>query len=279
MPKKKTNEEYLEQLLGYDYVSLEIYNGADTKILHRHIICGHEWLVKPSNILSGKGCPRCFGNMLKTTEQYIKELPREFELLQPYINNSTSILHKHLDCGHEWLVKPSTILSGKGCPKCGGTMLKTTEQYVKELPEKFELLGEYITAKTPILHRHKTCGYEWLVRPTNILMGSECPNCAVHGFNPMLPAYLYHVEFTYEDVRYFKIGITKNENLSNRFGYGDWNNLKMKELWKKVYPLGIDARNKEKELLKTYESFKINTGALKSGGNTETISIPIEEPL
>ena len=279
--RKKTNEEYILELSkkNPEYISLAQYQGSAVKIMHKHLSCGYEWKVIPNSLLLGHGCPKCAGRMLKTKEQYAEELPEGYQLRSNYINAKTPVLHKHILCGTEWLATPSNILyNGTKCPKCSANSPKTTEQYIKELPEGYSLLDKYINNYTPIYHKHIACGHIWHVTPTSILKGSECPNCTLHGFNPMLPAYLYHVEFTYENVRYFKIGITKHENLSDRFGYGDWNNLKMKELWKKVYPLGLDARNKEKELLKMYVSFKINTGALKSGGNTETISISIEEP-
>ena len=60
-------------------------------------------------------------------------------------------------------------------------MKKTTEIFSNEVHEKwnkeYEVCGEYINNKTPILMRHCICGKEYLVRPDNFLKGTRCPNC------------------------------------------------------------------------------------------------------
>jgi phage antirepressor YoqD-like protein len=59
--KIKSHEKYMSDL----YVTnpnievLEEYQGANVSILHRCKIDGYEWMARPGNILSGKGCPRC----------------------------------------------------------------------------------------------------------------------------------------------------------------------------------------------------------------------------
>jgi len=118
--RRKTHEEYQEQLLNTEYVAIDIYQGADKHILHRHILCGHEWFIAPSKILQGRGCPECFKNNKKKTHKKYEEelLNTECAVLQPYVNCYTKILHKHLICGYEWLVRPQDILAGKGCPEC-----------------------------------------------------------------------------------------------------------------------------------------------------------------
>jgi len=115
LSKKKTTEQYKAELPP-DITVLELYIGAQTKILHKHS-CGYIWYSNPDNILSGHGCPLCAGNIKKTTEQYKAELPPDTTVLEEYINNNTKILHKH-SCGYIWSVAPSHILRGIKCPKC-----------------------------------------------------------------------------------------------------------------------------------------------------------------
>ena len=55
----------------------------------------------------------------------------------------------------------------------------TTEEYrqqVKQLNNDFEVLGEYINNKTPILHRCSN-GHDWVVVSTQIKAGAVCPEC------------------------------------------------------------------------------------------------------
>ena len=84
-----------------------------------------------------------------------------------------------------WMVRPSDVLNGQGCSQCGidktrNAIKKEHQQYVDELKLKnnnLEVLGEYINAKTPILHRCLICENEWEVTPDSVLRGTGCPKC------------------------------------------------------------------------------------------------------
>lgn len=56
-----TTQEYIERLhnINQNIVPLEDYKTAKTKILHRCLIDGYEWMVEPSSTLQGCGCPKC----------------------------------------------------------------------------------------------------------------------------------------------------------------------------------------------------------------------------
>ena len=55
------HSEYVEKLsnINPNLIVLDEYVNTETKIKHKCKICKHEWEVKPGNILSGKGCPKC----------------------------------------------------------------------------------------------------------------------------------------------------------------------------------------------------------------------------
>ena len=58
---------------------------------------------------------------------------------------------------------------------------KTHEEFIKEMNEinpNIEILGEYITSKTPIECRCKIDGYEWTPRPNDLLNSGGCPKCS-----------------------------------------------------------------------------------------------------
>ncbi|MBO5828793.1 MAG: zinc-ribbon domain-containing protein [Paludibacteraceae bacterium] len=159
--------------------------------MHRCKICGHEWDVLPSGVLSGYGCPKCYGHTLKRHEQYVEDIfatNPNIEVVGKYINSKTKILHRCKICNCEWLAKPNSILSlHSHCPECSKIhkmelLRKSPEQYVLELAIKnpnIEVVEQYIDAKTKILHRCKVCGHEWNPSPYNVLNnGSGCPICA-----------------------------------------------------------------------------------------------------
>ena len=84
-----------------------------------------------------------------------------------------------------WDVQPSSVLQGHGCVKCksdkiSNKLSKTHEQYINELKNinpNIKVIEKYIGANTPILHKCLIDGYEWYVKPSNILSGYGCPKC------------------------------------------------------------------------------------------------------
>lgn len=56
----------------------------------------------------------------------------------------------------------------------------THDEYIKKVAKinpNIEVVGEYINARTKILHRCKIDGYEWMAKPNGILNGYGCPKC------------------------------------------------------------------------------------------------------
>lgn len=195
MNNKKTHEEYVNEA-AIKNPTIEVigqYINTKTKITHRCKICGHEWLIKPTHILSGVGCPECKNvkereKLRKTHKQYVDELSKinpDIYVADEYVNARTKIAHMCKNCGCKWYTRPGDALKGKGCPDCkgikiGNKLRKTHQEYVRELftiSPYIEVLDEYIDAKTPITHRCKICGYEWLVKPNHTLCGHSCPKC------------------------------------------------------------------------------------------------------
>ena len=53
--------------------------------------------------------------------------------------------------------------------------------YIKnENAENIEILGEYVNNRTKVKVRCKKDGYEWEVRPKELLRGNGCPKCSNH---------------------------------------------------------------------------------------------------
>lgn len=185
MPRKLTHEEYVSEL-AIKNPNIEVvgqYVRSNVKILHRCKVDDYEWMVLPSSLLHGKGCPVCSKKKKRTHEEYIIEVEKinpNIEVVGKYTKTRTKILHRCKIDGHEWCAKPADILNGSGCPVCGGSMKKTHDEYVIEVSEvnpEIEVIGEYINGQTKILHHCKIDGHEWMARPSAILMGNGCPMC------------------------------------------------------------------------------------------------------
>lgn len=130
----------------------------------------------------------------KTHDEYVMEVAKvnpNIEVIEEYINSNTKILHKCKIDGYEWKVLPSSILRGKGCPKCAHKLSYTTDEYiatVNKIHPNIYVLEEYITNYTKISHKCTICGHIWLIQPKHILSGSGCPVC-VHRAIGNAPEY------------------------------------------------------------------------------------------
>jgi len=121
---RPTTEDYMKQLIEKKNIKLKCldeYINDRTKINHQCTQCGYIWKTSPSNVKQKYSCPKCAGVLKKTHEEYIEQL----KLINPnvickgkYQNNKVTIDHKCLKCNFNWLISPSNVLRGYGCPRC-----------------------------------------------------------------------------------------------------------------------------------------------------------------
>lgn len=221
--KKKTHEEYVNELkiFNSNIEAIEKYVDANTKILHKCKIDGYEWHVAPNALLHGNGCPMCYGNIKKTHDLYVEELSKinpNVEVIGNYINNKTKILHRCKIDGYEWEVRPSNMLSGKGCPVCSEKKKKTHKEYVSEVAElnkNIEVIGEYINCNTKILHRCKIDGHEWYATPNNILKGKGCSKCS-GNVRKSHEEYIDNVHFVNQNIEVLGVYISAQTSILHK---------------------------------------------------------------
>ena len=135
----------------YDY-SLIDYKNTETKI---KIICSihGEFLQKPSNHLTGQGCPSCTKNKKLTTEEFIARSKKihnnkyDYSLVE-YKNNHTLVKIICLTHG-VFEQQPQAHFIGSGCPVCNNSRGESvifnylTENNISfETEKKFQLLGQ-----------------------------------------------------------------------------------------------------------------------------------------
>lgn len=118
----------------------------------------------------------------KTDNEFQKEAKKNTKVivLEKYVNSSTKIKVRCTKCGNEWSTYPSSIIKGRGCPKCANNVRKTNSQFINEMSEYnkyIEVIGEYVNANEPIEVKCKICGNQWMAKPTRLLHGAQCMNC------------------------------------------------------------------------------------------------------
>lgn len=126
MPRRLTHEEFMEKFYekNKNAENIEIlgeYVNNRTKIKCKCKIDGYKWEMIPSNLLSNQGCPKCSGNIKKTTEEFkqeIKDVNDNIEILGEYKGALTKIKVRCKIDEYEWETMPNSLLNGYGCPKC-----------------------------------------------------------------------------------------------------------------------------------------------------------------
>lgn len=152
MSKKHTNDEFIEKLKIFrpSLIPLEEYHGVDYKIQFQCKDCGYIFESTPYILLKKKkvisGCKKCNGLAKKTHEEYLIDLQvcnKNIVPLEQYKTSCKNILHKCNICGYEWMVKPSNLLSGFGCPACHNKkVLKGYNDLWTTHPEMAKLLAD-----------------------------------------------------------------------------------------------------------------------------------------
>ena len=193
MSHKMTTEEFIQKAREihcdkYDYTKVTYKNNRE-KII---IICPihGEFSQSPSKHLSGQGCPKCYGNIKKTTEDFIAEATNihgnEYDYSKTNYNGINAkveiICFKH----GSFFQTPKNHLKGQGCPECA--KLKISKSETK--PFKQIIKGAHIIHKqkynycedTYVSSRDKMkiiCpehGEFWQT-PDSHLRGCGCPKC------------------------------------------------------------------------------------------------------
>lgn len=196
---------------GYKIANGNRYTNAHT---HVFIRCdkGHGYYeVMPTNFISqGSRCPMCMGenNRKKfalTQSQFedrVKEsTDDEFEVIGKYINTETKILVKHKTCNHEYTVRPSNLLKGRGCPKCANRLEITDNLFKKRVSElvgeDYTFLEDYKDSSTPIKVQHRECGFTYNIAPNNFFRGRRCPQCTSSKGEKLVESILKKNNFTF----------------------------------------------------------------------------------
>lgn len=197
MSKKLTLEEFITKAKiihgnKYDY-SKVIYNGCSCNVC---IICpihGEFW-QKPVKHLQGHGCIFCSHAFKITKNELItRSIEKynnkyDFSKIEEFKNNKSYIsviCHKKDKNGIEHGIFKTRIdkfLQGCGCPKCGGTKLKTSEEFIQESKKLYGNKYDYFKVNyknnyTCVEIKCNHCNKIFRKRPHDFLQGQECPFC------------------------------------------------------------------------------------------------------
>lgn len=145
---KLTTEDFKQRvldILGTEYTVLSQYKNNHTKVKMRHEVCGTEYEVRPTDVVSHHSrCPKCFGTPKHTQEEVqqiiTKKLGPEFKLISHYKSAGKKITIEHVPMKHTFTTMLGTIILGNiSCPICNESHMESlTRQYLIEHNVQFE---------------------------------------------------------------------------------------------------------------------------------------------
>ena len=179
--KKKNTKAFSEEvrgLVGDEYKVMSEYKNAHAHVLMKHVECGAEWKISPSNFLKGRRCPDCAitkrGMRRRWTQSQLEEKvddagDSEYKVLSDYELSNKKVLIKHNLCGYEWWTYPNNfIFHGSRCPSCVSLKSKGEEK-IKEI---LELLGVKFIFQATFegLEDKRTLAYDFYIPDYNLLI-------------------------------------------------------------------------------------------------------------
>lgn len=231
---------------------------------------GHRIQIRYNDFQQGVGCSFC-NSKRKLSIDYVRQSFASYgwELLSSNYVRATAKLDFRCQNGHVRQISWQSFQSGIKCAECS---VKYTVQEVKALFQQkgFTLLSDkYENAHAKL----KFVCQEGHIAKTNLhslLKGSGCASCAVTGFKPYQPGILYYIKFIYNEVAYYKIGITNN-SVKKRFK-SEKNPYTI--IHQELFDIGQHAYDKEQQILRDFDAYRIKTRFLVSG-NSEVFSTDI----
>ncbi|MEM9403215.1 MAG: hypothetical protein AAGA44_12105 [Pseudomonadota bacterium] len=277
--KKLDSDSFIERARAvhgsrYDYSETD-YVDSTTNVV---IICSEHgpFEQRPAGHLAGKGCPACGGTQKLTRDRFLKKAREihgeKYDYTKVRLVNVTTpvtiVCKEHGDFEQT----PAKHLLGRGCQKCGGSMLLSTDEFIAKAivvhGDRYDYSeSSYAKATEDVTILCPEHG-AFEQRASHHLSGVGCPMCANTGFDPNEPATLYYLAITTDDgdVRY-KIGIT-NHTVEARFAGSDLRRIRIVKVWR--FKLGQHAAQKESDILRKFEGDRyFGPDILKRGGNSE----------
>ena len=198
----------------YDYSKVN-YEKSNIKVC---IICPNhgEFWQTPNNHLNGQDCPKCSGNYVPSTEEWV-DLANEIHNGKydyskvNYVNNKTKVCIICPEHGEFWQV-PHQHTKGQGCPKCaneanGERCRSSKEDFIKKARKKHGnkydySKVDYVNCDTKVCIICPKHGEFWQ-RPADHLRGRGCSKCNLSHLERSVMNYLDDMGIAYDYQKHF----------------------------------------------------------------------------
>lgn len=222
--RKLTNEEFIKRVkeIAPTIEPLDKYVRMDVSIGFKCKICGSEFRNSPNNILGSRkqGCPNCYHNKQKTTEEDFinkaKECNHNITVIGEYTGIKNKIEVECVYCKKHITMRADSILEGRGHNSCiqknlERKPLKTQEEFIEQLKnvnDNIIPLGTYTKFSDKMEFNCLVCGNSWKAKISHVILGeSGCPHCKISKGEQKVENYLknnnikYIKQYTFNDCR------------------------------------------------------------------------------
>jgi hypothetical protein len=188
---KVTNERLDEFLKDKNIIRLgNCEEAANHKpIDFKCLLDNYIWITTPHNILSGKGCPKCAGNLPLSNQEIDEKLSnRPIKRLGDYTSILAPIDWQCTleECAYIWKTDSNSVINKEtGCPKCSKVARLTNEEIDIRLKDReIKRLSNYtgLNSLIEVQCLKNTCGFIWSnVCHSLIYNDVVCPECSSFG--------------------------------------------------------------------------------------------------
>ena len=268
-----TKELFIEKAVNrhgnkYDYTEVE-YQGSEVKAkiwcnTHKEFF----WQT-PKKHVNGRGCPKCKVDSIKSKQRHSLSdyLPQLEEMYvgvldftkSKYINWKTKIEVLDLKYNDTFETTIDSLLKGTYTP-----MVNTLNRFLQEVSLRAIAGYDYSNINWESSIRKvdikcNKCGSIFLQTPTKHLQGRGCPYCKTSGFQVRKPAQVYYLKIKYEDILYYKIGIT-NRTYKERYTLTDL--ALVEEAHVLFFENGQDALDLETKIKREFKDYLYTGGSI-----------------
>lgn len=149
MQNRRSHEEYIQEMKEKhpNIIPLDQFEGVNKKMHFRCTDCNYEWHAVSNALLNkdNSGCPKCLNHARITEQEFIERMKdnKDVEYVSGYIDMMHHANFKCKSCNNVWDTLPTSVLKGRGCPKCN------TSQGEKSIEKALDILNiEYIKEYT-----------------------------------------------------------------------------------------------------------------------------------
>lgn len=125
LQNRRTEEQFIKEMKQKHptIIPRSYFKKVNKSMKFECLVCGYIWNTCANVLLNrdGYGCPECSGYARVSEEEFIERLTianSKIKYISGYKDTTKHAIFECLNCGNIWNTLPTSVLRGRGCPKC-----------------------------------------------------------------------------------------------------------------------------------------------------------------